>query len=133
MLDMIDATQIVGTVPLVGKRYPVAGNAAGKVLLAFGYEPRGGFGEVSSTSLKDMETIRQQGASTDAGGLGDGVATLAVPLLAGGRKICGSLCMVGPEFRIQGDRLGRELLPALKAAGQTISTKMGYLQDFHLS
>ncbi len=116
-LDMSDTTQTIRIMPLVGKRYPIDSTAAGKVIAAFDEKNQAFF-------CAEESAIRQQGVSVDHGVLGEGIASLAVPLLDGTKKTSACLCLVGPEFRFTAEKLAAELLPRLKEAGRVISSKL---------
>lgn len=128
-LDMVDTSQQVKVLSLVGKRYPVDVPAAGMVLLA--YSPDSGEGETerSATLVKPLARIREQGFCLDHGTMGEGIASVAVPLLGPRGKIQGSLCFVGPDFRLPQEKIETELLPRLLEAGNIISSKLGYFGD----
>jgi DNA-binding IclR family transcriptional regulator len=126
MLDMVDTTQMVGTVSFVGNAYPLTKTVAGKVLLAFGTDLTGRAEEDIPSSLQDeLVAIRKEGAGLDSECIGAGTACLAVPLFNAQGKVPGSLCVVGPEFRFSNEHCENHLLPALKAAGEIISTRLG--------
>lgn len=116
-LDLIDTTLAIRIMPLVGKRFPLSSTAAGKVIVAFDERDQASFCE-------EWSAIRQQGASVDYGVLGEGIASLAVPLVDGTRKTSACLCLVGPEFRFDADNNAAELLTRLKEAGRIISSKL---------
>ncbi|GAB4565538.1 MAG: IclR family transcriptional regulator [Geothermobacteraceae bacterium] len=118
--DMIDTTHQVKIVSLVGRRYPLEGTAAGRIQLAF--DP-----EADVDSNPELARIHALGHCLDTGTLGDGVTSLAVPLLARGGRVVGSLCLVAPDFRISTDQVDQALVPRLAEAGSIISSKLGYV------
>ncbi len=130
LLGMVDTTQVVGTIPLVGNSYPDYQTAAGKVILAF-TAARGRMDdeELPAQLAEELALIRQKRFGVDYGGVGEGIACLAVPVFDGQSKPPGSLCIVGPEFRFDEKRIDNELFSLLKEAGKTLSSKLGY----HLS
>jgi DNA-binding IclR family transcriptional regulator len=131
MLEMVDTTQMVGTVSFVGNAYPLSKTVAGKVLLAFGADLTGRAEEDIPSSLKEeLVAIRKKGAGIDSECIGAGAACLAVPLFNAQGKVPGSLCIVGPKFRFSHERCEGYLLPALKAAGEIISARLGSHVDF---
>ena len=127
MLHRVDTKQMVNTVSLVGNSYPLEQTAAGKVILAF-EEGKAGSMMIPSSLAEEMNSIQNRGAAVDFGGLGADIACLAVPLFGMRGRICGSLSIVGPEFRMGRDRIEKDLLPKLKNAGGELSTKLGYGQ-----
>jgi len=122
-LDMVDTSQQVKIISLIGKRYPLAEIAAGNVILAYGPEGEAPGGELAE--------IRQRGWATGHGILGEGIACLAVPLFSGDGAVAASLSFLGPDFRLDDTRLLEEFLPPLRDAAQTISSKLGYLGNYN--
>ncbi|WP_027716143.1 IclR family transcriptional regulator [Desulfuromonas sp. TF] len=132
-LEKIDTSNPVSTIPLVGKRYFLFKCAAGKITLSFDAVLRRRFTEEeSSFSVENMDDLREQGFCHDYDILGEGVASLAVPLLNEAKKVVASLCLVGPQYRFTDEKIHNEFLPALKAAGQILSCRLGYL-GYYLS
>lgn len=133
LFDKTDTTNPVSIMSLVGRRYRLTRCAAGKVALAFNADLRESFSENEpASSEKTLDDIRQMGFSGDFDALGDGVASLAVPLLGPLKKTVGSLCLVGPQYRFADEKDQSELLPALKTAGQMLSCQLGF-PGYHLS
>lgn len=135
LLDMVDSSQQVKIVSLLGNRYPLVENAAGQVILAYapaevttGREKKGS--AAPATASEELLQIRRQGFCLDVTSLGDGVVSLAVPLFGPGGETPGCLCMIGPGFRMTMERLQDEFLPSLKEAGEIISSKLGYLGHY---
>lgn len=128
MLDMVNSTHVVIAAPLVGKSFPLCRTAAGKAIWAFrtpsfGKNPQ----EVSPAQMAELEAIRKLGASVEFGGFGEGTASLASPFFSAQKKVLGSLCIVGPDFRVNRERIAGELLPRLKSACATVSSRFGCL------
>jgi IclR family transcriptional regulator, KDG regulon repressor len=126
-MDMVDTTQQVKIVSLVGKRFPLEDTASGLVLLAHLAKEDDPSGTLSPSQ---RESLQRLGYASDTDSLGDGITSLAVPLFASNGSIAGGLCCVGPSFRLKPDKLEQELLPKLKDVGQTISSKLGYLGSY---
>lgn len=130
LIDKVDTTNPVNIVSLVGRRYPLMQSAAGKVVQAYGSESiQDDLAEDAALLPDELESIRRMGACEDVGGLGDGIASVAVPLLNGQKKVLACLCFVGPQYRFTREKIHKELLPCLKAAGRTVSSQLGYLDD----
>ena len=128
LLDMVDTTHQVRIIPLVGNKFPMVQTTAGRVMLAFGPQhrslfPKNELGEMS-VCLAD---ITKRGGASGVSGFGEGIASVAVPLIDGQGVVQGSLCMIGPDFRLTEMRIEKELLPGLMDAGIVISSKMGYV------
>jgi len=127
MLDAVNTTHLVGIVPLVGNRYPLAQTAAGKVFLAFDRPQETRLARTIPPSLlQELSAIRDRCVAVDVGGLGTGATSLAVPLFDVLGRVAGSLCMVGPDFRFSKERICEELLPAMVTAGNAVSAKLGF-------
>lgn len=128
LLEKVDTSNPVNVMPLVGKRYPLSRSAAGEIILAYNSGlGRGDSGEDPGLSAQALDAIRQRGFSVDFEGLGEGVASLAVPLFNAQKKVLGCLCFVGPQFRFTEEKIKNDLLPPLEAAGRTVSSQLGYL------
>ncbi len=128
---MVDTTQQIKIIPLLGNRYPITETTAGRVLLAHNETV------FNSLPKKDREqitgklaVIKEQGSDTDRGGFGEGVASLAAPLIDADGNTRGCICMIGPEFRLTRKLIEESLLPKLIDAGIVISSKLGYVGHF---
>ena len=131
MLDMVDTMQQVKIVPLVGNRYPLGVPAAGRVILANSELHRGKCTREELAALEpELTRIREAGGCSDRGVLGEGIASLAAPLIDAQGNVPGSLCMIGPEFRLTPEKVNELFLPRLIDAGVVISSKLGYVGHF---
>lgn len=131
MLDMVDTTHQVRIIPLTGSRYPITGNSAGRVMLAFSAQHRSQCTQGDLSGMQqDLTQIMQRGGGYDCGGFGDGIASVAVPLLDEQGNVAGGLCLVGPEFRFSPERVDSSLLPDLIEAGRIVSSKLGHVGHF---
>lgn len=123
-LDMVDTSQQVKIISLLGKRYPIDLSAAGKVFLAFAAAGN----EIAEESTQLAE-VRRKGYCLDRGTIGDGITSVAVPLFGVGGKLQAALCFIGPDFRLPAERIDALLLPRLREAGAVVSSKLGYFTD----
>jgi IclR family KDG regulon transcriptional repressor len=123
-LDMVDTTQKVKIVSLIGKRYPLYTTAVGQILLAFNNDTQDP--DKPQLETNRFATIRSQGYSLDSGVLGDGIASVAAPLFGGGGKLHGALCVVGPEFRLPQEVILARILNPLLDTCSIISSKLGW-------
>ena len=130
-LDRCDADQKVKIVTLVGRRFPLESCASGKIFLAFDTQNNKELLENNSQLNSAVKEWQQEGVSLDHNGVGDGTTCIAVPLLDNKNRLTGCLSMVGPSFRMTEEQIRQQLVPALKAAGEMISAKLGHL-DFQL-
>ena len=116
-LDMVDTTQKVKIVSLVGKRFSLESSAAGRVIIAFSRQPKPGTTQLTA----EYETIRNQGYAIDTGMLGEDIVSIAYPLFCAGGSLNGALCVVGPAFRVNAEKL----LLQIQEASSVISSKLG--------
>lgn len=123
--DMVDTIHQVKIVSLVGRRYPLSEAAAGRIELAFGHAT--GNSPTTDALAGDLARIHAEGYCSDTGSLGEGVTALAVPLFNSAGKLTGSLCLVGPEYRMTKELIEDEFRPKLIEAGMVISSKLGYV------
>lgn len=123
-LDMVDTSQQVKIIPLVGKRFPQATSAPGHVIRA--HQTTGPSYAVDDPTTDIINQARQSGFACETGGLGEGITALAVPLFATGGELSGCLCLVGPDFRLTPDKIESDLIPKLKDTGDIISSKLGH-------
>lgn len=130
-LAMSDADQKVKIVSLTGRRFPIESCAAGKIFLAFDSQNNKELLKDNQQLSNDIKEWQQEGACIDHDGIGEGSTCIAVPLLDSENQLAGCLSLIGPSFRMPDERTKQQLLPALKAAGETISAKLGHL-DFQL-
>lgn len=117
MLDMVDTTQKVGTVSLIGQRFDLAGTAVGRVV----FEGR----RMCVAGIQGMH--RPVREDQDHGVLGAGISSLASALRNSRGEVEACLCLVGPEFRFQEPRLSVHLLPLLREATAVISSRLGFI------
>lgn len=119
-LEMADNDQKVNVAPLTSHRFALSSCAPGKLLLAFAQ------GSSPADTAPAGSLYQSQRYCVDHDGLGEGSSALAVPLFQQGQKLAGCLTIVAPTFRMNDQRINGELLPALKAAGDMISARLGY-------
>lgn len=124
-LEMLDNDQKVKVVPLTSQRFPLESCAAGKIFLTFD--------KANMQLLTDQPHLadeithcRKQRYCIDHNGIGEGSTCMAIPLFETGEVLAGSLALISPSFRTDETRVNKELLPALKAAGEMISAQLGY-------
>jgi len=126
--DMVDTTHQVKIVSLMGRRYPLTATASGHIHLAF--DSSAGATESRAGLRGDLSVVHARGYDRDSGTLGEGVASLAVPLFGNGGKLCGGLCMIIPEFRVTPEQVEADLLPKLTETGVVISNKLGHVGHY---
>ncbi len=124
-LEILDNDQKVKVVPLTSQRFPLEDCAAGKIFLAFG-NTNAQFSTNQLQLTNEITHCRKQRYCIDHNGVGEGSTCMAIPLFKTGEVLAGSLALVAPSFRTDETRINKELLPALKAAGEMISAQLGY-------
>ncbi len=125
-LDIVDTTQKVKIVSLVGNRYPLDTTAAGQVLLAFNNANGSQDIDKSQSGINQLAEVSRQGYAQDSNALGDGIASVAAPLFGSGGKLHGVLCIVGPEFRLPKEVIQKQILNPLLDTCGIISSKLGW-------
>lgn len=137
-LDMVDSCQQIKTVPLVGQRFPFFNNAVGKAMKAmtsFDFLDRISKRWGKKAGMPDLQEleeelldIRKKGFAFDVGGLGEGVCAVAVAVRDYSGKVIGSLAMMAPSFRMNGERLRQEIIPSMQDGAEALSMKFGYIK-----
>ena len=131
-LDMVDSFQQVKTADLVGRRFPIFSNAAGKVIKSVSsidlFKRRG---VAHSKELEvELEEIRKRGVAVDFNGLGDGICAVAVVIRDYAGKVVGALTLLAPSFRMLHDRLEKEVIPCMMEGAEQLSMKFGYSKSY---
>jgi DNA-binding IclR family transcriptional regulator len=133
-LDMVDSFQQVKAVDLVGKRFPLFTNAAGKVLKSVSSIDLRGKGNKKrnipdpQTLEIELDEIRKKGVAVDFGGLGEGICAVAVVIRDYAGKVVGALTLLAPSFRMLQDRLEQEIIPSMIEGADELSMKFGYMK-----
>jgi IclR family KDG regulon transcriptional repressor len=125
-LDVVDTTQKVKIVSLVGNRYPLDTTAAGQILLAFTSAKDIQDSDKMRIAAGELATVSRQGYAQDSDALGDGIASVAAPLFGSGGKLHGVLCIVGPEFRLSQEVVLKQILTPLLDTCGIVSSKLGW-------
>jgi len=122
-LDMVDTSQQVKTVPLVGQRFPLKETAAGKAILAT--SPTCSSQTLVKLTPDESRSIIERGGCIDHGVLGEDISSVAVPIAAPNDAHLGALVVVAPDFRMDAGRIQSKILPQLIEAGEITSSKLG--------
>jgi len=136
LLDMVDSAQQVKIASLTGRRYPLAAATVGRVFRSWGE----GAGVDSRRHLEvkipplvpaeSLDSIRCRGVCIDGTVFGDGVTSVAVPLLDAKGEVAAVLAILGPTYRMTIERIESELIPQLKDAGDAVSAGLGYVGHY---
>lgn len=124
-LDMVDTSQQVKTITLVGQRFSIKETAAGKAILA----TAGNHLDTDKLGLTPDENraIVDNGGAIDHGVLGEDIASVAVPVSDTNDDHLGALVVVAPDFRMGADRIHDQILPLLIEAGEITSSRLGHV------
>lgn len=126
-LEMVDNDQKVKVVSQAGRRFPLPSCAAGKLFLSFAPKTNRNLINKQPHLADELERIKKSGYCIDHNGVGEGSACIAVPLYGSSNELIGALALVGPSFRMTDKTISDQLLPAVKAAGEMVSARLGYL------
>ena len=138
-LDMADCRQQIKAEPLIGKSFPYFTNAAGKVLKALEsaeviewlkskkYGKSRNIPNSESLASELLEIRSNGGIAIDAGGLGDGLISVAVAVKDYAGHVIGAITMHGPSFRLVRERIEKEIIPSLLEAAALASQRFGYM------
>lgn len=135
-IDMVDSSQPIKAASLIGSRFPLFTNAAGKLLKALEtsdleglFKQRGRNAKKIdfSSIIAELSEIRTKGFAVDHDGLGDGVISVAVAVRDYAGKVIGALTLLGPSVRLLSDRLEREVIPSLFESAASLSERFGYV------
>lgn len=124
----------------VGQLTPLHATASGKILLAHMQDGQlasvldeaglTAYTEKTLTSRKalrqQLEQVREEGFATALEELETGLNAAAVPVRDHTGTVVGSVSAAGPAYRFDKARI-EEIAPALKASGDLISRRMGWL------
>lgn len=135
-VDVIEPEQAVRIVPPIGRSLPLYRTAAGKVHLAFENRsdgririPEGPDAERTAADRErlavELDRIARDGYALDTGEEIADVRTVAVPVRDHTRAVVGSLAISGPAYRMDEERLRRELVPLAVRAGHDLSGRLG--------
>ena len=137
-VDVIEPEQAVRIVSPIGCSLPLYRTAAGKVHLAFEKRsdgririPEGAEAGAERTAADrerlavELDRIARDGYALDTGEEIADVHTVAVPVRDHTRSVVGSLAISGPAYRMDEERLRRELVPLAVRAGHDLSGRLG--------
>jgi IclR family transcriptional regulator, KDG regulon repressor len=136
LLDVVDPHREGRDEPFIGRRFPFFSNAAGKAMRAIDswdlleqigkrWRNRGRCLDLAALKT-ELEQIREKGVAVDSSGMGDGVVTVAVAVKDYAGKVVGAVMLLGPSFRLLGDRVEQEIIPSLRLGADLLSARYGY-------
>jgi IclR family acetate operon transcriptional repressor len=143
-LDAEQPAQLVASGPRIGRRLPCHATALGKVLLACGdaavrerfdreVVSRRGLPALTPASITDrdkffehLRAVPGQGYALDVEECEAGLCCAAAPVHDRAGRLAAALSVSGPAFRLGAEALSREIVPALTAAAERLSRRLGY-------
>lgn len=138
VIDEVLGSHLVGITQYIGSRLPVHATSSGKVLLAYQTpemirtildQPLTDLTNHTVVApevlLRELETIREQGAATAIGELEMGVVAAAAPIFDHNGEVQAAISVVGPSIRVNQAALGRLAAQVKDTAGQ-VSHQLGF-------
>lgn len=134
-LDMADCDQRVKATALIGQSFPFFRTAAGKVIKAIESRDRDKLFKTRPSRnidcdldqlLSELEDIKKKGVAIDFNALGEGIISVAVAVKDYAGKVVGAITLLGPAFRLLGERIENEIAPSLLEGADMLSMKFGY-------
>ena len=139
-LDVEEANQMVKVDNRVGWRVPIHCTAIGKVQVAYSSEEEleklGILDEMERCTantivdrgefLKHLKAVAKQGYALDNEEYNLGVRCVGVPLRDYTGRVVAGISVSGPSFRMTDEVLKKQIIPAVKAAGEKASKRLGF-------
>jgi len=138
-VEVVEAERPVRITSQLGEALPLHCTAAGKAYLAFEAEDEqrallpDGLQRFTERTLVDrpallqqLRTIAQTGYAVDMGEHVDDLRALAVPIRDYTRSVVGTLAVAGPAYRLQAERIEKELAGIVLKAGRELSNRLGF-------
>jgi DNA-binding IclR family transcriptional regulator len=139
-LDVEEPNQAVRVTNDVGLRLPIHCTAIGKAQIAYAtkeeleelgildnmkrFTPNTIVNKVEF--IKHIKGVARRGYALDDEEHNPGVKCVAVPIKDYTGRVVGGIVISGPSFRMTEERLKREIIPVLKAAGEKASKRLGF-------
>lgn len=139
-LDMVDSPQPIKVISRVGYRIPAYCTAIGKAQLAFESADeldkvyRGktlkSFTPNTITDLQsfkeELATVAGRGYALDNEEYEKEIKCVGVPIRDYTRRVVAGICISGPAYRMNNERINNTLIPLIKEAGKNISNRLGF-------
>jgi DNA-binding IclR family transcriptional regulator len=143
-LDGEQPARLVASTPRIGRRLPSHTTALGKVLLACGdaalrerfdreVVTRRGLAAATPCSITDrdkffehLRAVAGQGYALDLEESESGLCCAAAPVHDGAGGVVAAVSVSGPAFRLESELLVRQIVPAVLAAADRLSRRLGY-------
>lgn len=131
----VNSQQMLGISCVLGKRQFLHAGASGKAIMAYLSESRqkqviqrAGMPRFTDRTVTDWQELREQlqqirsdGVAISTGEVDPGVTAVAAPLFKPDGQVWGSLSVVGPEYRLKGERL-EFVVKEVKRAASRLNT-----------
>ena len=138
-VDAVEARHPIRMTSRIGEALPLHCTAAGKVQLAYISDAdlrealTAGLPRFTERTITDQQKLQQQLRQIAEAGqaveLGEHIAdvhSIAVPIRDYTRNVVGSLAVSGPAYRMNAERIEKEIAPLLAKAGRELSNRLGY-------
>ncbi len=138
-VEVVEADRAVRLTSPLGEALPLHCTAAGKAYLAF--EPEEDVRSLLPDTLQkftertpverqqlqqQLKQVSSQGYAVDMGEHVEDVRAVAVPIRDYTRNVVGTLAVVGPAYRLQAERIDKEVAPLVLKAGRELSSRLGF-------
>jgi IclR family KDG regulon transcriptional repressor len=138
-VKVVESNQPVRITANVGEGLPLHSTAFGKVFLAYDSEDeiRSAIGsslerftERTITDvnmlLQHLKAVAERGFAVDGGEHLMDIRGVAAPIRDYTRNVVGALGVSGPSYRLDGDRIEKEIAPIVVQAGKELSARLGF-------
>lgn len=138
-LSVVESDQPVRVVCAVGEGMPLHCTAPGKAFLAYESEETARAALGSSLErftertivdladlLEQLKKVAERGWAVDMGEYLPEVRAVAVPVRDYTRNIVGALTVSGPAYRLEENRIEKEIAPLVVRAGRELSSRLGF-------
>jgi len=139
-LDVEESNQTVKVTNHVGLRLPIHCTAIGKAQIAYATEEEleklGILDNMERFTpntivnkgefIKQIKEVARRGYALDNEEYNPGVRCVAVPIRDYSGRVVGGISVSGPSFRMTDEILKEKIIPALKAAGEKASKRLGF-------
>ncbi len=139
-LDVEEAGQTVKVASRVGWRLPIHCTAIGKAQIAFASEEEleklGILDHMERFTpntivdkgefIKHLKDVAKRGYALDNEEYNLGVKCVGAPLMDYTGRVVGGISVSGPSFRMTDEILRKEIIPAVKEAGEKVSKRLGF-------
>lgn len=132
--DCLESPLAVRAVATRGTRFPLHSTAAGKLILAHVEKARAGLdtesngagGAEDARLSGQLEEIRDRGYALDLGEYQRGLCGVAAPVRDHTSRVIAAVGIVGPDSRLDAERMALQLAKLVMEAGLRVSVRMGY-------